>query len=155
MRLPESVEWALHCVGTLAHLDPGHCATAGMLAEFYDLPGAYLAKQLQALTRAGVLVANTGPRGGFRLARSADRITLLDVVEAIDGAAPPYQCNEIRRRGRGALTPDECATRCLLAGKMAQAHHAWRDSLAATTLADVATATPPEQIERTRAILAR
>ncbi len=103
MKLPESTEWVLHATTSLAQLGPGAAASAAQLAEHYDLPVAYLAKQLQALVRAGVLTAATGPRGGFRLARPAHQITLLQVVEAVDGGSPFYTCNEIRQRGRGAV----------------------------------------------------
>lgn len=149
-----STEWVLHCASTLAQLEPGATASAAQLAQYYDLPAAYLAKQLQALVRAGVLAATTGPRGGFRLARPPAEITLLQIVEAVDGTSPPYECREIRRQGRGALPPEECRSTCILAVKMAEAHQAWRRSLAADTLADILAALPPTAPERTRRRLA-
>ena len=115
MKLPESTEWVLHVTTSLAQLGPGGTASAAQLAEHYDLPVAYLAKQLQALVRAGVLTGTTGPRGGFRLARPADQITMLDVVEAVDGATPFYTCNEIRQKGRAAARPENCRQACGLA----------------------------------------
>src|SRR3981189_3266239 len=48
---------------------------------------------------AGIPVAGTGPRGGYRLARPPADISVLDVLEAIDGDEPAFQCLEIRRRG--------------------------------------------------------
>jgi Rrf2 family protein len=153
VKLPASTEWVLHCATTLAQLDPGATASAKQLAEYYDIPGPYLAKQLQALVRAGVLAATTGPRGGFRLGRPAAEITLLDIVEAVDGAASPYECREIRQRGRGALAPEDCRDTCILARKMADAHDAWRQSLAAVTLADILADLPPTAPSRTRSRL--
>ena len=153
MKLPVSTEWVLHCATTLAQLEPGATASAAQLAEYYDVPAPYLAKQLQALVRAGVLAATTGPRGGFRLARPASDITLLQIVEAIDGASSPYECREIRQQGRGALPPEECRSICVLAEKMAAAHRAWRDSLAGVTLADILTELPPSAPARTRSRL--
>ncbi len=150
MKLPTSTEWVLHCATTLAQLAPGATASAAQLAEYYDLPAPYLAKQLQALTRSGVLAATTGPRGGFRLARPPAEITLLDVVEAVDGTSAPYECREIRMRGRGALPPEDCRDRCVLATKMAEAHEAWRTSLANVSLADVLAELPPTAPARTR-----
>jgi Rrf2 family protein len=138
----------------LAQLEPGATASAAQLAEYYDLPAPYLAKQLQALVRAGVLAATTGPRGGFRLARPAAEITLLDVVEAVDGASTPYECREIRQRGAGALPPEDCRNACVLARKMADAHRAWRQSLAADSLADILATLPPSAPARTRTRLA-
>ncbi|UCM86538.1 RrF2 family transcriptional regulator [Streptomyces marincola] len=155
MKLPVSTEWLLHCSAALAQLPRGATASAAQLARHHDLPAAYLAKQLQALVRAGVLAATTGPRGGFRLARPAAEVTLLDIVEAVDGASPPYECREIRQRGLGAAPPEECLAPCLLAEKMADAHEAWRRSLAGVSLADVAGALPPSVRERTRRLLER
>ncbi|MFI9011737.1 RrF2 family transcriptional regulator [Actinosynnema sp. NPDC053489] len=154
MKLPVSTEWVLHCATTLAQLEPGATASAGQLAAYYDVPAPYLAKQLQSLVKAGVLAATTGPRGGFRLGRPAAEITLLDVVEAVDGAARPYECREIRQRGRGALRPEDCRDTCVLADRMAGAHEAWRRALAAETLADVLATLPPTAPARTRALLA-
>src|SRR5947208_10394884 len=98
----------LHCATTLAQLEPGNTASAAQLAQYYDLPVPYLSKQLQALVRAGVLAATTGPRGGFRLARPTSEITLLQIVEAVDGGSSPYECREIRQQGVGALSPEDC-----------------------------------------------
>ena len=154
MKLPASTEWVLHCTTTLAQLQPGDTASAKQLAEYYDLPAPYLAKQLQAMVKAGLLAATTGPRGGFRLARPASEITLLQLVEAVDGAVAPYECREIRQRGRGALPPEDCRDTCILARKMAEAHDAWRRQLAATTLAGILSELPPSAPARTRSRLA-
>ena len=154
MKLPVSTEWVLHCAATLAQLDPGASASTAQLALYYDLPAPYLAKQLKALVRAGVLAATTGPRGGFRLARPAAEITLLRIVEAVDGVSAPYECREIRQQGRGALSPEECRDTCPLAARMADAHEAWQRSLAGVTLADVLAGLPPTAPARTRQRLA-
>lgn len=153
MKLPASTEWVLHCAATLAQLEPGATASAAQLAEYYDVPAPYLAKQLQALVRAGVLAAMTGPRGGFRLARAAPDITLLQIVEAVDGASSPYECREIRQQGRGALPPEDCRRICVIAEKMAEAHRAWRSSLAGVTLADILAELPAWAPGRTRSRL--
>lgn len=155
MKLPESTEWLLHSAVSLAVLGPDRSASAAQLAAHYDVPVAYLAKQLQALVRAGILAASTGPRGGFRLARPADRITLLDIVEAVDGAAPFYVCNEIRQRGRGAMPPEQCKRTCALAAAMHKAERAWRASLAEVTVADIVATLPRSVPKRTRALLTR
>lgn len=154
MKLPVSTEWLLHCATTLAQLEPGATASAAQLADYYDLPAPYLAKQLQSLVKGGVLTATTGPRGGFRLARPASEITLLRIVEAVDGASSPYECREIRQQGRGALEPEQCRDMCILAAKMAEAHDAWRHSLEAVTLADILTELPERAPHRTRSRLA-
>ncbi|PZG42576.1 transcriptional regulator [Spongiactinospora gelatinilytica] len=153
MKLPVSTEWLLHCAASLAQLEPGATASAAQLADYYDLPAPYLAKQLQSLVKAGVLAATTGPRGGFRLARAASEVTLLQIVEAVDGASAPYECREIRRQGRGALSPEQCQETCVIAAKMAEAHEAWRGSLAGVTLADIIASIPEWVPARTRSLL--
>lgn len=154
MKLPASTEWVLHCATTLAQLEPGDTASTAQLSRYFDLPAPYLAKQLKALVRSGVLSATTGPRGGFRLARAAAEIDLLQIVESVDGASSPYLCAEIRRRGVGALPREECEDTCVLARKMADAHQAWRRSLAGSSLADILATLPPGAPARTRARLA-
>jgi Rrf2 family protein len=153
VKLPVSTEWVLHCATTLAQLEPGATASTAQLAAYYDLPAPYLAKQLQALVRAGILTGTTGPRGGFRLARPAAGITLLDIVEAVDGGSAPYECREIRQQGRGALRPEDCRDTCPLARRMSDAHAAWRRTLAADTLADILAELPPTAPARTARLL--
>lgn len=152
MKLPESTEWALHCTTALAQL-PDDAASTARLAEHFALPVPYLSKQLARLVRAGILSATTGPRGGFRLGRSASQITVLDVVEAIGGGADPYICREIRQQGRGALPARDCREPCILATTMRDAHEAWRASLDAVTIADLISSLPTEITERTSRLL--
>jgi Rrf2 family protein len=104
------------------------------LAEFHGIPAPYLTKHLQGLVRAGLVGSVPGPRGGFRLARRPDDITLLDVVEAIDGTEPAFRCTEIRRRGPMGAGPDAFLHQCGVASAFAAAEQAWRDSLATTTI---------------------
>lgn len=154
MKLPESLEWALHSTTALAQV-PGKAVSTAQLAEHFGLPSAYLAKQLALLVRAGVMTAATGPRGGFRLGRHPSEISMLDIVEAIDGTANPYQCREIRQQGRGALAPEDCRERCILAATMDNAHAAWRASLESVTVADLIGTLPPAIPERTQRLLSR
>ncbi len=154
MKLPESTEWVLHCVTALAQV-PDEAISAAQLAEHFALPAPYLSKQLALLVRAGILTGTTGPRGGFRLSRSTSSLTLLEVVEAVDGSGEPYTCREIRQQGRGAAPPEECEGRCVLAQKMREAHLAWRGSLQAVTVSALVAGLPASVVERTQASLSR
>jgi Rrf2 family protein len=58
---------------------------AGRIAKEYDFPTEYLLQVMQQLVRAGVLTSKKGPNGGFTLARPAKEITMLQIIEAIDG----------------------------------------------------------------------
>ena len=154
MKLSQGVEWGLHCVTLLAQLTDDTLVRREAFAAHYGLAEANLAKHLQALTRADVLRATSGPKGGYRLARAAGAITVLDVVDAIEGAAAPFVCQEIRQRGAGALRPDECAKLCLIHSTMNAAHEAWRASLGAVSIADLAGRLPEWVREQNRQRLA-
>lgn len=58
---------------------------AGEIAEFYGLPTAYAAKVMSQLARSRILRSDRGPRGGFQLVRDAKEITMLEVIEAVNG----------------------------------------------------------------------
>jgi Rrf2 family protein len=138
MRLSEGVEWGVHCCVVLAVLPDGAALPTGRLAEFHGVPVAYLAKHLQSMSRAGILVAGKGPRGGYRLAQAPVEISVLDVVEAVDGEDPAFQCLEIRRRGPAAVPAREYGTMCGIHRVMVEADAAWRERLARTSIADLA-----------------
>lgn len=137
-RMSDGVEAALHCTLVLAGLPQGRVLTGRSLAILHGVSESYLLKHLRALAAAGVIEAVPGPRGGYRLARSADRITLLDIVEAIDGPSPAFVCREIRRRAPGK-SKDPCVykTDCFIKTRMLAAEEAWRDVLKAQTVQDL------------------
>lgn len=138
MRLSEGVEWGLHCAVLLAVMPPDAALSTTRLSDFHGVPVAYLAKHLQAMSRAGILEAGTGPRGGYRLARKPADISVLDVVEAVDGEDPAFQCMEIRRRGPAAVPAREYRTMCGVHRVMVEADEAWRARLSRTSIADLA-----------------
>lgn len=151
--MSEGVEWAAHVCVLLHWLQDADPAPvpAARLAEAYDLPAPYLGKQLQALARADITESVAGKRGGVRLARPAARITLLDVVVAIEGPDDAFACTEIRQRGmnadRAARPPVQP---CGIAHAMRRAELTWRRELAATSIADLAAATPRAAVMRAR-----
>jgi Rrf2 family protein len=153
MKMGRGVEWALHCCLNLLWVGPDQAVTATHLAAFYELPTAYLNKQIQALVRAGIATSVPGPNGGFRLARAPKDISLLDVVTAIEGPEPAFRCMEIRQRGAFGGEPDSFPTRCVIDQAMRHAELAWRRELASQTLADL-TATVEHEVpgvpDRTR-----
>ena len=155
MKLSQGVEWTLHCVTLLALMPGGVTVRREQLAGHYGLPEAYLAKHLQVATKAGILHATPGPRGGYQLARPATDITLLDIVEAIEGSARPFICQEIRQQGSGALAPEDCHGLCLINVAMNKADNAWRSSLRTTTVADIADDLPENIRERNKKLLAQ
>jgi Rrf2 family protein len=151
VRMSERVEWGLHCCITLAWLGNDEPVSTARFAAEFDLPTAYLNKCLQALVRADILTSTAGARGGFRLAKAPNRITLLDVVTAIEGPAEAFRCMEIRRRGIGArVAAREFRAPCAIAAAMLRAERAWRKELSTQTLADIAATAPAAAMQRTR-----
>jgi Rrf2 family protein len=134
MRLSDGVEWGVHACVLLSALPDGSALPAARMAEYHGVPAAYLAKHLQSLARAGILETVKGPKGGYRLARPADEITVLDVVEAIDGDDPAFRCTEIRRRGPTAMPARAYPHPCGIHRVFTRADEAWRAELRATTI---------------------
>jgi Rrf2 family protein len=154
MKLSQGVEWMLHSVALISLAPPGVSVARRVLAENYDLPEAYLAKHLKSLVRAGILVATTGPTGGFRLARDPATISALDIVEAVEGSASPFVCQEIRQRGTGAVPPELCKRPCGVSAIMDRAHDAWRTSLRDVTVVDLVKLIPKTIRDRNATLLA-
>jgi Rrf2 family protein len=137
MKLSDGVEWAIHSCTMLALLPEGWALPAARLAEFHGVPPAYLAKHLQAMSRAGIVESVQGPKGGYRLAQASGDITLLDVVDAVEGDTQAFRCTEIRQRGPAAVAASSYRKRCGIARAMDRAEAAWRRELAAQTIADL------------------
>ncbi len=137
MKMNEGIEWAIHCCSLLAHLPDKAALSVGALSEFFDIPQTYLAKNLQLLSRAKIVSSAKGPGGGYRLARNARNISLLDIVQAIDGRDPCFRCTEIRQRGPSALPPSRYRKPCGIARTMLKAEQAWRDELRKVSILEI------------------
>ncbi|MDH2414425.1 Rrf2 family transcriptional regulator [Nocardioides sp. CER19] len=129
------VEWAIHCCVVLSQADGP--VSAQRLAEFHGVSRTYLAKSLQSLSRAGIVETTEGRVGGYVLARPATDVTVLSVVEAIEGRERAFRCTEIRQNGPFGMPPEECLRPCGVAKVMANAERAWRASLREVTIADL------------------
>ncbi|WP_300057962.1 Rrf2 family transcriptional regulator [uncultured Roseobacter sp.] len=137
MKLSDGIEQALHCATLLAALPTGARLSAKAMADFHGVSTSYLLKHLQALSKAGLLHTEPGPRGGYRLARAPDRITLLDVVLAVEGPEPAFRCKEIRQNGPDPLPAKHFKAPCQINAAMLRAERAYRAELRGITLADL------------------
>jgi Rrf2 family protein len=87
MRLSARADYALRAAVELAAAQEG-LVTAERLAEAQNIPGKILEAVLTNLRRSNIVLSQRGPDGGFWLARSAEEISLADIIRAIDGQLP-------------------------------------------------------------------
>ena len=85
MRLTRAGEYAVRCALYLSSCPAGEVVSRKEIAEAMEIPGQFLGKIAQRLARAGIVEIVQGAKGGFRLLRSPDGLSLLDVVEATIG----------------------------------------------------------------------
>ena len=143
MKLTRSSGYALVAVGHVARNHSGDLVLARDIAKNHKIPLDYLLKILQQLVRADVLQSIRGPRGGFSLARPTAKISILDIVEAVDG---PFS-SEPKLCGSKVLAPYN--KRLIAAYKIASKTAS--DILAKTTVAQLGPGTetnPPKRRPR-------
>src|SRR5438270_8640070 len=85
LKLTKKADYGLIAVKHLAELGPNGSCSAKDIAEAYRLPAEALAKILQKLAKAKLLVSHHGTNGGYALARDARQISALEIIRAIDG----------------------------------------------------------------------
>nr|CAD6616070.1 Rrf2 family transcriptional regulator [Rhizobium sp. Khangiran2] len=137
MKLSDGVEQAIHCATMLSGLSEGGVLSAAALAEFHGVSVSYLLKHMQALSAAGIVATMPGPKGGYRLARRPEEVTLLDIVLAVEGPAPAFRCAEIRQRGPNPLPGRYFRKPCGIKAAMLKAEKAYRAELAKVSIADI------------------
>lgn len=128
LRISDAASLALHTMVYLAGEADGP-TSAHSIATALCVSENHLAKVCQRLTRLGLVSAVRGPKGGLRLARSAEKITLIEVYEAIDGPLKPGNC---------LLGGRPCGRRtCILGDLMDMVNREVVRHLSETTLADL------------------
>jgi len=83
---------AINALTELAQLPPGECAGAASIAQKIGAPANYLGKLLQSLAVRGLIISQKGKGGGFRLEKSPRKISLLDIVAAIEDVDKWSKC---------------------------------------------------------------
>lgn len=93
LRLSKKADYALIAMRHLVAGEKDGSASAREIAEAYAIPAELLAKVLQRLVRARLLVSVQGTRGGYRLASDPQRLSVADVIQAIDGPVAVTACS--------------------------------------------------------------
>ena len=91
MRISRETDYAMRCVLHLS-INPGATCMVEEMARARDVPRSFLAKILQKLKHANIVESFRGVKGGFALARKPSEISLLDVIEAIQGVVSLNVC---------------------------------------------------------------
>ena len=141
MRLTARSEYGLLALIDLGVRYGDGPVSAREVSERQGVPAKFLEQLLGALRKAGLVSAVRGARGGFALTRAPGQITVLEVVEALEGPLAPTSCDGGSLCGRSGA--------CAAAGVWAKATEALRDVFETTTLADLSTRQAQFDIEAT------
>lgn len=108
MQITRQADYAVRAVMYLAQLEPDQRAATSKVAQAQHIPPSFLAKIISQLSIAGLLQTSRGAHGGVNLAREPIEITLLEVIEAIDG---PIMLNECVSENSKCTFDDDCPLR--------------------------------------------
>lgn len=138
-QIGNGVEYGLHCLLYLVEAPP-MAPSSRDLAELQGVSPSFVAKIFTKLEKSGIVVSMDGIGGGYRLARAAGSISVLDVVDAIEGEKPLFDCQEIRARcAVFGGKPPTWSTKgvCAIHAVMLRAERSMRNELKQTSLADL------------------
>jgi len=99
MQITKQADYALRAMIYLARLEKNGKAPTGTIAKEQNIPASFLAKIISQLSLAGLIHTSRGAKGGVSLAKAPGEISVLDVVQAIDGPILLNECTE---------NPDSC-----------------------------------------------
>ncbi|HEX3011282.1 MAG TPA: Rrf2 family transcriptional regulator [Syntrophomonadaceae bacterium] len=130
MELTRQTEYAIKILLELAAQPSGEVLSSKIISERQDIPEEYLKKTVQLLAVNGLVITQRGTQGGVRLAKPADKITIADVVTAIEG---PFAINPCLLPGYECKNSQTCVVRPVLI----RAQNAMLLELGKNTLADL------------------
>jgi Rrf2 family protein len=105
MQITRQADYAVRAMVYLSQIGPEKRAATGQIAQEKNIPPSFLAKIVSQLSVAGLLHTSRGARGGVALAKPAEAISLLDVIEAIDG---PIMLNDCVGEISSCKYDDDC-----------------------------------------------
>jgi Rrf2 family protein len=92
MQITRQADYALRAMHYLAKLDPSQRAATSQIADEMHIPPSFLAKIISQLSIAGLIHTSRGARGGVSMSRPPEEVSVLEVVEAIDGPITLNEC---------------------------------------------------------------
>ncbi len=107
MQITRQADYAVRAVLYLSHIGAEQRAATSQIAQEQRIPPSFLAKIVSQLSVAGILQTSRGARGGVSLARTPDQISILEVVEAIDGPILLNEC--VADNGGSCPFGDDCS----------------------------------------------
>ena len=128
LRFSDAASLAFHAMAYLARTADER-QTVGHIAGLLHCSEAHLSKVMQRLHRAGLVLSTRGPKGGYRLERPADAITLLNVYEVVEGPLDEAECL--------LETPVCQGGACILGDLLVRVNRQINDYLSQTTLSDL------------------
>jgi len=157
MQFSIGVEYALHCLLYMIDVPPGKSVGIKDLATYQGVSETYLSKVYTKLRKAGIVKAIPGVNGGYALAQAPENISFWNVIEAVEGSSPMFQCAEIRQNelllDKNNLPDTHTKCPCLIKVVMLEAEEQMRQYLKNKTLewlrAQVKDKLPEEQREAT------
>lgn len=136
MQFSVGVEYALHSLFYMVGLPKGTIVGIRDLAGFHRLTETYLSKIFTKLRKGGIVRSVPGASGGYELARNPDAISFWDVIAAVEGSSPFFQCAELRQQNLladpEACVDDSCP--CLIKVIIHEAEEKMRESLRGRSL---------------------
>ena len=125
MKYSNATNYALHTMVHLIRLPQNSTIGVQELAEFQKLSPTYLSKILTKLTKGGLIESTPGAKGGYKISKSPNEISFLDVIIAIEGDSKLFNCSLHHNEG------------CLIEEVMRQSEENMKSELGSRLLIDI------------------
>jgi len=155
MQYSVGVEYALHCLVYL--IDTPEDSPIGIkdLSYFQGVSETYLSKIFSKLSKAGIVSSVPGVKGGFKLSKSPEEISFWDVIEAVEGSKPIFQCKNIKDNGylyreKGCTPGTSCTINLVMLSAEEKMHEYLREKTLSWLNKELENVIPKQDREDTR-----
>lgn len=129
MKYSKATNYALHSMVHLAMESNNEAVRVEDLANRQHLSPTYLSKILTKLSKAGLITSTPGVKGGYRLLRSPEECTFLDIIQAVEGTESLLNCTMSHQGSHHK--------ECLIEQAVAEAEDKMHEALAQKTIAEI------------------